>query len=441
MPRREKSAKRESALRDALAEIIPREVKDPRVHAAGIVSVNRVELNGDASVGQVYVSFVTTENRARHDALAGLEAAARFLRTSLARRLRLGRSPRLEFVYDVTAEVGEQLARIVAQDAMTPLERAIDELKRADKILLTSHRGPDGDAVGSMLSLGALLKDQGKKVTLYTPDLVPRNLKWLPHARSFVRKLPKDARFDITVIVDTGNVKLLGEKFPGPEITGTVVVFDHHAAHQPFGDVFVSDPEAASVGVMVARLARALDWPITKDVAQGIFVSLVADTGSFRYSNSNAEAFRLAADLVEAGQVDPWAISERMHEQVPVSRYRLLAAALGTLELAVDGKLAFITITDEMVKAAKASWEDSEGVVNYARAIAGVECGILLTPAKGGGARVSLRSKGRAIHAGEVCAAFGGGGHAGAAGCKLEGDIEAARATVEKALVAALDAG
>src|SRR5690606_10389798 len=142
------------------------------------------------------------------------------------------------------------------------------------------------------------------------------------------------------------------------------------------------------------------------DAAQGLYVSIVSDTGSFRYSNTNAEVLRLAAELVEGG-LDPWSISERMGERGSLSRYRLLAAALGSLELAADGLVAFMTITAEMVKAAKASWEDSEGMVNYARAIKGVDCGVLITPAKHGGVRVSMRSKGRRVDAGAVCKAFG----------------------------------
>lgn len=323
---------------------------------------------------------------------------------------------------------------------MTELDKVCDALARARRVLVTAHRGPDGDSVGSMVALVSLLRAANKEVTLYNPDLVPRNLKWLPHTRGLVHKLRKAARFDVTVVVDTGDPALLGDEFPPAEVTGAVVVLDHHASARPFGDVFYSDPEAACVGVMVRRVARQLGWAITPEVAAGLFVSLVSDTGSFRYSNANAEAFALAEELVGAGLVNPWHINERMHERVPLSRYRLLAAALGTLELACDGKVAFISITHEMVKAANGSWDDSEGVVNYARAIDGVECGVLLTPAKGGGTRVSLRSKGHLIDAGKVCLALGGGGHPGAAGCRLPGELADARATIEQALTAALAA-
>ncbi len=107
-----------------------------------------------------------------------------------------------------------------------------------------------------------------------------------------------------------------------------VVALDHHASGRPFGDLFVCDPTAASIGVLIARIADILDWPITADAAKGMYVSVAADTGSFRYANTNAEALRLAADLVEQGLVDPWAVTERTSEQGSVVRCKLLSAVL-----------------------------------------------------------------------------------------------------------------
>lgn len=320
------------------------------------------------------------------------------------------------------------------------LEQAAARIAAADKILLTCHLGPDGDSVGSMVALAALLRAQGKQATLYNPDLVPRRLKWMPLVKTFTHRLNRASRYQVTVVVDCGDRKLLGPDFPGPEVTGELIALDHHAASNPFGDLYVCDPEAASVGVLVARIARHLGWPIDPDAGVGMWVSLISDTGSFRYSNTNAEALELAAALV-AGGVDPWHVSERMSERASINKYKLLSAALATLELDLDGKVAFMTISEEMVKAAGASWEDSEGTVNYTRSIKGVDCGVLITPAKQGGIRVSMRSKGHFIDAGAVAQGFGGGGHVGAAGCTLPGnDLGAARATIRDALAAALRA-
>ena len=319
------------------------------------------------------------------------------------------------------------------------IERAAEILGGAKKILVTCHLGPDGDSIGSMIALASMMKGRGAEVTLYNPDLVPRHLKWLPLAKTLVHRLPKAARFEATCVVDCGDPKLLGPDWLAPEVTGPLVVLDHHASGRPFGEEFVCDPSAASVGVLVARIARHLGWPITPDAAVALYVSLVTDTGSFRYANTNAEALRLAADLVEQHGVDPWAVSERLSEQGTLARTRLLSAALATLSPALNGAVMFMTITAEMVAKAEAAWDDTDGMVNHARSIKGVECGVLITPAKRGGVRVSIRSKGHRIDAGAVCLALGGGGHRGAAGCTLPGeDLAAARATIEAALAAAL---
>ncbi len=319
------------------------------------------------------------------------------------------------------------------------LQVVADKLAAANKILLTCHRGPDGDSVGSMVALAALLKEQRKQVVLYNPDLVPRYLKWLPHARSFVQQLKKNASFDLTVVVDCGDPKLLGEKFPAKEVTGEVIALDHHGSGRPFGDLFVSLPEVAAVGVMVAHIAELLEWPLSKEAAAGLYVSIVSDTGGFRYANTNGQVLRLAARLVDEAGIDPAEMGERMSFDSSPGRYQLLSKVLGDMQVAVSGKAAFITITPQLLKECGAAWEDTEGLINYARSLRGVECGVLISPSKYGGIRVSMRSRGARFDAGKICFALGGGGHAGAAGCTLEGSLEDARKTIEQALQAVVD--
>lgn len=314
------------------------------------------------------------------------------------------------------------------------------ELAAAHRVLLTCHLGPDGDATGSLSALASLLRPRGREVTLYNPDQVPRTLRWLPHVSSLQHKLPAAARFDVTVVVDCGDRKLLGDRFPGPEVTGRLLVLDHHAASRPFGDRFVTDPSAPSIGVLCARIAVQLGWELSPEAAQGIYTSIVADTGFFRYANTTPEAFTLAADLVGRFGVNPWGIAERLSEQVPLARWRLLSAALSAITLELEGRIAVMVVTEEMVRAAGATWELTEGLVNYTRAIDGVECGVLLTPAKEKGVRVSLRSRGRKIDAGAVCLPLGGGGHPGAAGCRMDGTVDEARAEILRRLGEALAA-
>ncbi len=318
------------------------------------------------------------------------------------------------------------------------LETVAQKITEAQKILLTCHRGPDGDSVGSLVALASMLKEQGKTVVLYNPDLVPRYLKFLPLARTFVQQLKKKARFELTIVVDCGDAKLLGDKFPEPEVTGEIVALDHHGSGRPFGNLFLSDPSVAAVGVMVAQLAEILGWKLSDEAAEAIYVSIVTDTGGFRYANTNAQVLRLAAQLVEESGVDPSKLGEKLSQDSSPGRYRLLSRVLGEMDVVLGGKVAFITITPEILKACGASWEDTEGLINYARSLKGVHCGVLISPSKYGDVRVSMRARGDVFDAGKICFDLGGGGHSGAAGCTLAGDLAEARKTVEAALASVL---
>ncbi|MEM9490241.1 MAG: DHH family phosphoesterase, partial [Myxococcota bacterium] len=278
--------------------------------------------------------------------------------TTVVPKSRADRAGRTDFGPGTAADLAEIAERLVAAEA----------------VLICCHRGPDGDSVGSMIALATLLRAAGKKATLWSPDLIPRHLQWLPLARKFTRKLAAKARYSCTIVVDCADAKLLARPFPARAITGDLIVLDHHSTTQPFGELYLCDPSAASVGLMVARLARHCDWTLGAHAAMGIYVSLIADTGSFAYSNTTAEALELAAELVGGG-VDPWHVHAMLHERATLSRYRLLSRALDTIELILDGKVAVMTITHELVKQAGANWDESRDLVNYTRALDGVECG------------------------------------------------------------------
>ena len=335
----------------------------------------------------------------------------------------------------------EQSATEVAasepEDTSAILAHIAERLEAAKRVLITCHRGPDGDSVSTMIALASLLRTHGTAVVLYNPDPVPRRLKWLPLTGGFNRKLTKKRIFDCTVVIDCADTRMLGQILPPPEVTGTIIVLDHHASGSRYGDIYLCDSRAASCGVLVARLAAVLGWSLTQNAALGIYVSMCSDTGTFRYANTNAEALRLGAELLQSG-IDPWLVSERLYERQSLTRYKLLARLLDNIEMALDGQVAIFVLTRDVLKEAGASWEDSVGLVDYTRGLAGVECGLLLSPAKRGGIRVSMRSKGDKVDAGALCATMGGGGHRGAAGCVVEGDLESARTHVLQVLAKAL---
>ena len=309
-----------------------------------------------------------------------------------------------------------------------------ERLRDAKRVLLTSHRRPDGDGTGSMCGLASLLRAREIEAVIYSLDPIARRYRWLPLASTTVHTMAFDARFDCTVVVDCADIALLGGALPPPEVCGTLITLDHHASGRPFGDIAVWDPAASAVGVLVHRIAVELGWPVTPECAIPLYVSLISDTGGFRHANTNAEALHVASELIRAGVI-PATIAASLEERPSPAKLRLLGSVLSSLELHCGGRAGVLSVTTEMVEGARASWEDIEGMVNWGRNVDGVQVGVLLTAAKGGGVRVSMRSRSERLDVGRVCMTLGGGGHPGAGGCHLPGDLP----TTKSKVVAALD--
>lgn len=313
------------------------------------------------------------------------------------------------------------------------LAHACDVLRKAERILLTSHRRPDGDGTGSMCGLASMLRALGKTAVIYSVDPIARRYKWLPLANTTVSTISFDERFDCTIVVDCADISLLGDTLPPPEVCGTLITLDHHASGHPFGDIAVWDPSAAAVGVIVVRIAEREGWPITPEAAVPLYVSLISDTGGFRHANTNAEALRCGSVLVGRGVV-PSTIAASLEERPSPGKLRLLGAVLSTLELHCAGRVGVLSVTTDMVEGARASWEDIEGMVNWGRNVEGVQVGVLLTTAKGGGVRVSMRSRSDKVDVGKVCMTLGGGGHPGAGGCHMNESLAYVKHEVVRAL-------
>ena len=321
----------------------------------------------------------------------------------------------------------------VGHDVDAALERACAVLRDAKRVLLTSHRRPDGDGTGSMAGLASLLRAQGKEAVIYSVDPIARRYKWLPLVHTTVHTMSFDEVFDCTIVVDCADISLLGDTLPPQEVCGVLITLDHHASGHPFGDIAVWDPTAAAVSVLVHRIAVHQGWPVTTEAAVPLYVSLISDTGGYRHANTNAEALRVGSELIRAGVV-PATIAASLEERPSPGKLRLLGSVLSTLELHCAGRVGVLSVTTDMVEGARASWEDIEGMVNWARNVEGVQVGVLLTTAKGGGVRVSMRSRSERIDVGKVCMTLGGGGHPGAGGCHITSDLPGTKEKVVRAL-------
>ncbi len=323
----------------------------------------------------------------------------------------------------------------------TPVRSRLDSHRR---VLITTHLGPDADAIGSEIAFAEILRAMGKEATLWNTSPTPRNCAFLDPAREIRAWVAPDpallAWADLAVILDVNSWSNLGEV--GDSIRGSSLprlLIDHHrGGDADIAETRVSDITAAATGVLIFEMARALDQPVTPRVAMALYAALCGDTGSFRFANTDARTLHAAADLVAAGAL-PDEIYRAIFEDLTWERLRLLPHALGSLRAGADGKLAWLGITHAMFREAGATEEDADRFVDQIRGLRGVEVCAVFRELELGDVRVSLRSTGR-VDVQRVAAHFGGGGHRLAAGAHLAGPYADATVKVVAALEAALRA-
>ncbi|WP_084318933.1 DHH family phosphoesterase [Deferrisoma camini] len=315
----------------------------------------------------------------------------------------------------------------------------IAEVRRAllpaRRVLIVSHRNPDGDAMGSSLALLSGLLTLGKTCEVVNTDGVPANLVWLPLAER-VGIAPERGDYDTVVFLDCGNPDRPGVDL-APLRGARWINIDHHPGNGEFGHANLVDPAACATAELVYEVLVGLQVPVGFTAATNIYTAILTDTGCFRFSNSNARAFEIASRMVGRG-VDPSWVAQMVYDQQPVNRLRLLSRVLETLELSPRDKAACVVVTQDMFRATHTGVEDVEGFVNYPRSVCGVEVGFLLREEPDGRYRVAFRSKGR-VDVAEIAREFGGGGHRNAAGATVEGTAPQIRQRIFDRVEAACD--
>jgi len=307
------------------------------------------------------------------------------------------------------------------------IQSIVREICGNHSFLLTTHESPDGDAVASSLALASFLRKNGKDVCVHFRDPVPELFRFLPGSGSVLAHIP-DRDFDLAFVLDIGELKRAGSEFCAFKRASRSVNLDHHLSCEPFADHNLIDSTAAATGVLVYRIIRASGCGIDADTALCLYVSIISDTGSFRYSNANREAFSIAGEMIELG-VNAWNVAERIYENQPRKRLELLSRSLATLEVICDGRAASLTVNHVMYAETGADAELTDGFVNYPRSIRGVEVAIFFRQLDERTYKVGFRSKGLVNVAG-IAAALGGGGHHNAAGCTVSGTLDEIKARV-----------
>ncbi len=318
------------------------------------------------------------------------------------------------------------------------IKEILKKIEQGHRFLVASHEHPDGDALASTLALANALREIGKEVVAFNPDGVPAAFDFLPGAETVVAGLAGEAPFDAGFVLDAGELRRAGgERLKS--LCRTLINVDHHPHSERFGEIHYVDEGASATGALVYRILKQGGIPVSPPVAICIYTAILSDTGSFRYSNADPEAFSIAAELVGMG-VRPWDVASGLYENQGEERVRLLGLALPTLTISPCGRIASIAVTQAMYRETGTGAEHTDSFINYPRSIRGVEVALFFRETGPETYKVGFRSKGR-VDVGTLAREFGGGGHHNAAGAVLSGPLEEIRATVLQRLRQLLDAG
>lgn len=313
-------------------------------------------------------------------------------------------------------------------------EKIIVLINNSQRILITSHRDPDGDSIGSQLALDGFLQNFGKLTRIINQGCLPPRYVFLdPQKRiekfnlgSEEKKI--DFNPDLVFVLECPSLERLGKVKKIVPVESKIVNIDHHPDNERFGIINYVDSKASAVGEMIYSLLKDYDFPISPMMANQIYAAILTDTGRFRYSNTSARCLSICAELIKLG-ADPKTLTNTIYFNHSLSFLKLLGTILGNLEVRDTGKICSMTIDRRLLSELGVNHQEIEGIVGYSLFLSGVEIGLLFTETEEGKTKVNLRSQ-NDFDVSKLAKIFGGGGHKNAAGCTLNYDLEKAKKVI-----------
>ena len=305
---------------------------------------------------------------------------------------------------------------------MNTLDNILEEINKAESIVILTHENPDGDAIGSGLALYNALKQIGKNPDIIIPEY-PRTFEFLP-CTDKIKKVSDIQNYDLAISVDCATVKMLNGFANYFENAKVKVSIDHHSTNTMFGDLNYVSPNAPACAQILLVVFEYFKIEVTKDIGTCILTGIITDTGGFKYSGVNSETFEFVAWLLDKG-INVSKIYRKVLQIKTRANFELNRIATNRLEFFENGKVAFTYITKEDEESVKAESGDHEGIVETGRDIEGVEVSIFIRQTDKG-CKVSMRSN-EYVNVSDVCLLLGGGGHIRAAGATMQCTIEQAK--------------
>ncbi len=312
-----------------------------------------------------------------------------------------------------------------------PLKQIIAENHR---FVLSSHKKPDADAVGSELAMANMLESLGKEVLIVNPTGTPANLSFLA-SPDRVFKLGVGVTEqqvldnDVHIVLDTSawdQLLTVGPVFR--KSAATKVVIDHHVSSDDLGAIEFKDTSADATGTILHRMATALHLPISKETADALFCAIATDTGWYRFPSITSDTMRIAGHLMDCG-VEPHVLYGQLYEQGTAAKLHLAGRILGRVRTQCGGRMAFTTAESRDFEATGAVRADTEGLVNKCMTIAGVQAAFIAVEQQNGEVKVSFRSR-PGVDVSQLAEHFGGGGHRQAAGATLTDPLRVATSKI-----------
>ena len=315
-----------------------------------------------------------------------------------------------------------------------PPAELVQALSQAKRVVMVTHLNPDGDGLGSESALALALEALGKQVLIFNNDATPAQYSFLGLEERRAQALPP---VDVVVALDCPVLERLGAAGKAAfEAAPVSVVIDHHVPKEAFGQRTWISTDCCATGEMMEPLIAALGVTLSPAMATALYAALVNDTGCFHHSNTDQWVFECAARLLKAG-ADSTGVNRRLLDEKPLGMVRLQAHVMDKLTVIAGGKAALVAVGVDDLKAFGSGWEDTDGLAEGLRSIAGIEVSAMLREEGPAKAKLSLRSK-FAFDVNVFAGQWGGGGHAKAVGATIPMALPQAVAAVAAALEKAL---
>jgi phosphoesterase RecJ-like protein len=314
------------------------------------------------------------------------------------------------------------------------LEQTAEAIRRRQRFVIASHVRPDGDAVGSQMAMAYALKHLGKDVRVVSRDAAPPPLLVFPGVSEIEIVDRVDDPGDAVIVMESGD--LLRTGVSGLE-RGFVINIDHHVGNSMFGAINWFDVSAAACGEMVFDLVRELGVPLSHDIAVHLYVAILTDTGSFHHSNITPRTFEICRQCVEAG-VNPSAVARSVFDSNNLGRLKLMGAILSRMQIDSSGRLATVSVDEDLVTSCGGTYEDTEGLINLPLTVREIQAVVFFKQVGPDDWRVSMRSKGD-VNINAVAKEFGGGGHKNASGCSASGSLEHLKRVFQQKITEQMD--